>query len=685
MVRSILSAAAIRWFVLLLLFACVVCTTAYQAGGSYALDLSSDRTAPFLVGFYSPEHAADTGLPFRWSYSWSDVRLAGVGAYPFVLHARISGDPSWATNRPVEVWVNGTKAAVLTLRNGWQDYEVPVGRGQLGISGDVDINFRMSTLTMLGDHRQLGVPMMEVRLVRSSSSPVLPAWSQLAGLLLMVAVIYIGMLLLAVPARLAGLLCMALAAGWCLALAAARPYIALAGTRLMLVVIAAVALTLALRLILGRLFARGAISPSRVQWWGLCGAFASYILLKAGGMFYPGFSPLDQYQRLHQLAAFGQDPVHFWQTYLAAPPTLGLAGQLDLGTAIPYSPFFYLLADPLNWFFPGDQLRLDVLNFIMVALEASSVFVFYYVLRRGWRDGNAGVLAGVAFAWMPLTNLLMSDGGYLSILAQWLLVAVTGGLCATYSHLNRLRALLPMALLLAMTLLAHTAMAMMLGVTLALFLLAVAIWDRPRLGQVALWSGLGVFGAFATYYVFTINLIVTQILPAMANKLHSVGGVGKDPSKLGAPLLSGFWPQLAAHYQTWPLPMSLAAYSVGALRAADRVRRPVAHDGASSVATTSSANRAYVRRRGLLLWFGVWLITFAFFSLVDLWVNLLQKHMLFAMPLLSMLSGLALSWLWRRGWAARLLVCLLIASLIWTTGTVWLNRVAFSILPPGSG
>jgi hypothetical protein len=101
--------------------------------------------------------------------------------------------------------------------------------------------------------------------------------------------------------------------------------------------------------------------------------------------------------------------------------------------------------------------------------------------------------------------------------------------------------------------------------------------------------------------------------------------------------------------------------------------------------TRPSRSLVPVVRRGLTLWFGAWLISFALFSLIDLRVNLLQKHMLFALPLLALLSGLALGPLWRHGRAGRLLVGLLLAVLAWASLQVWLARVLLDVLPPGSG
>jgi hypothetical protein len=85
------------------------------------------------------------------------------------------------------------------------------------------------------------------------------------------------------------------------------------------------------------------------------------------------------------------------------------------------------------------------------------------------------------------------------------------------------------------------------------------------------------------------------------------------------------------------------------------------------------------------MWSAAGIISFALFSLVDLKVNLLQKHMQFVEPLLAVFSGLALAGLWKRGWAGRALTWLLVSSLAWISLLTWAARVLYRTLPPGSG
>src|SRR5205823_3769479 len=96
----------------------------------------------------------------------------------------------------------------------------------------------------------------------------------------------------------------------------------------------------------------------------------------------------------------------------------------------------------------------------------------------------------------------------------------------------------------------------MLSATLLVFLVLVARADRGQFRAVAGWVVAGGALAFLAFYQFTLERMIAEVLPQMVNRLLTVGGVGKNPAKLGAPLLSGFWPQIQAHFRTWPVALA---------------------------------------------------------------------------------------------------------------------------------
>ncbi|HMA35879.1 MAG TPA: hypothetical protein VKY74_15555, partial [Chloroflexia bacterium] len=340
-------------------------------------------------------------------------------------------------------------------------------------------------------------------------------------------------------------------------------------------------------------------------------------------------------------------------------------------------------------------------------------------------DGLAGIWAGAMFIAFPVSNLLFSDGGYPGIFATWLLVLLIAGLVWGYAQLGRPRVWLPLGGLLALALLAHTAQALLLGTTLLCFLAAVAWQDRGRVRAVAVWAGSGVALAFLAFYQFTAGQMVAAVLPQIVQKLQTAGTVGKNPAKLGAPLLSGFWPQIAAHFQAWPVGLALVALaqtvvgsrqssvvsdeSVGSRQYAvgsgdggpvpdprvpspsipnpkSAVQNPPGGPGPDSPGPPSPIQNPKSKIQNPLgLWLAASAATLALFSLVDVWINLLQKHMIYSMPALALLNGLALAGLWRRGRAGQLLCLALWAALFTASVAGWANRVVFYLLPPGSG
>ena len=443
--------------------------------------------------------------------------------------------------------------------------------------------------------------------------------------------------------------------------------------------------------------------------------------MHATGLLDPLFVTLDHYARLHRLMELGADPLYFLSHFLSSDQGQTYAGQLGLSAVVPYSPLFYLAFDPLNWLIPDPDMRLGGINLVCSALEAANVFALFYTLKRGWGDGLAGLWAAAVFIAFPLSNLLFSDGGYPSIFATWLLGLLFAALAAVYGNggpgiggqgsvLSRGSGVVGrgswvvganaasststpsliqhselsiqnssvLAVLTALALLAHTAQALLLGTTLLLFLGLLAGRDRARFGGALAWIGGGCLLAFAGFYGFTAAAVVRDLVPQIIAKLQAGGGIGKSPAKLGAPLLTGFWPQIAAHFAGWPVPLALAGLAVG------RQSSVISRQSSVLNSELRDQNSAVVSSP-LHLWLIASLLTFALFSVIDFSINLLQKHMIYAMPALAVLNGLALAALWRRGRVGQALCLILWLVLALSSVVLWVNRVVNYALPPGSG
>jgi hypothetical protein len=465
-------------------------------------------------------------------------------------------------------------------------------------------------------------------------------------------------------------------------------------------------LVLGLRTTAGWLGRRGQDLPTQAgRWLGLI--FVAALVVKAVGLSHPAFHPIDHWFRIHQINRFWEYPAAFWSQYYnvsTGTTVTGLdggsavLGQWGVQVSLPYSPLFYIFAAPLSLIWPShnDPNLLAAVNLLASWLEVSQVFLLYILLRRAYSTaawaGRAGVIAGAIFGFYPLSFLLFSDGGYNSIFASWLsLLFVTllvDRLSLYVAGKGRVFSIWTV-LALAAALLAHTSTLLLLGalvVVFSLFLLGSKVYRRVG-WQVALVSVAGLGLAFLLYYGWYVPGLVGRTLPTLFDRLGG-GGLGQDNRLLGTNLLTGFWPQLWEHFRLWPfaLTVGVVGFTIYDLRFTIKAKARSENQPEGIIYNLQSAicNR---------LWLA-WLVVFLLFALVDLRANLLQKHMLFAAPLLCVGSGLALSLLWE--WAARrrtrwtlVGVGLLVGGLLlFNFGqgvAVWYARVYYLIYPPGSG
>jgi hypothetical protein len=653
----------------LLVLAALLIALVYQVGGDYGWDMGNPRADVYLGNYFGVERAGD--VRFRWAQPVSRLQAPLVGSYNGRVRVRLNGDNFGGPPREATIRVGATITQTFALQPGWHDYELAFSRADLW-PGDLQIWLFESELQIPkeqrdpADTRRLGVPVQTITVERADRL-VLPPLGMLTGTMLAAALLYALAVWFATPGRTAAGVTALLLLGWVGALLAGRLPAIFAAPGVLGSLALAAGLAVLLRPVLGRLFRHGGIAVRPVEWQVLAGLFVLGFVFKAGGLLDPMFTTLDHYARLHRLMEMGDDPVYFLANFLNSDKGQTYAGQLGLTAVIPYSPLFYIAFDPLNWLVPDPNARLQAINLVCSALEASNVFFLFYTLKRAWGDGLAGLWAGALFVAFPLSNLLFSDGGYPGIFANWLLVLTIAALVWGYARMGRPQVLIPFAILLGLALLAHTANAILLAPTLVLFTLAVARWDRARLRPVVLWAGGGLALAFLTFYQFSAGHVFTDVLPQIVDKLRKSGGVGKGADHLGAPLLSGFGPQIEAHFRTWPVLLAVPAF----WRAADPA--------------SASTHKRDPADRGLALWLGASAVTFGLFSVLDLWINLLQKHMIYFMPALALLSGWSLAVLWRRGGAARWLCLALWALLLAASWGGWANRVVNYVLPPGSG
>jgi hypothetical protein len=562
-----------------------------------------------------------------------------------------------------------------------------------------------------GHDLPLGVVVSQVRLSGGADGrPVIPSLAHFTFLLAALIAIYLALARAGWSPKLAASIGGIFGLGAALGLAAFRLQFTPAIEELFLtIVLAYPLLVLGLRTTGWWLARRKLAFPvTQMRWLGLL--FLAAFVVKATGLNHPAFGVIDHWFRVHQIFRFWNYPADFWQQYynVSTGTTVtgqqggsAVLGQWGLQVSLPYSPLFYLFAAPLSLFWP-DYHNVNLLvavNDLASWLEATQLFLLYLIVRLACRSagsGWAGILAGALFGFYPLSFLLFSDGGYNSIfsawlsllfvalLVDWLRLRETGG--------NPSRWLVAWLILtLAAALLAHTSTLLLLGCLVALFTLLLLLrrYTRPtgkRVGLIGL-AGMGL--ALVLYYGWYVPGLLIKTLPTILGKLES-GGVGQESVKLGGPLLSGFWPQLWEHFRFWPF-LGLLGFLLLELKFkrtetdAGEVTRPPALE-------RPEPKRSPFDSPVNLLWWS-WLLAFLVFSLLDLRVNLLQKHMLFVAPLFCLGTGLALTQLWelakgRERWLRWSLVAIFGGLLLFTLVSgllIWYERIYFGINPPGSG
>jgi hypothetical protein len=297
-----------------------------------------------------------------------------------------------------------------------------------------------------------------------------------------------------------------------------------------------------------------------------------------------------------------------------------------------------------------------------------------------------------------------SDGGYPTMLAQWLTLLFLAILSGWFyaRRFERLKvgwaSMAGAGVVLGLAMLTHTATLLLtscLLVGLVLLLLVAGDAYKYLAKPAAITLGIGWAFALGIYYGFYVIPVVTQTLPGLASKVGQGENVGSRSATL-----TGFWPELVAHFHLLPflVTVGLLAYLAYLYRKPGQKDRNESNDGFGEMVTGE------IQRPAVLLLLA-WLGTFLLFSLAASRINLLHKHMLFALPLFALGCGLALAFLleanrrwrersalpaadgWRRysGWSVMLLIAAVAIYFISAGSYTWFQRVINYILPAGTG
>ncbi|MDQ6693529.1 MAG: hypothetical protein M3014_03795 [Chloroflexota bacterium] len=714
---------------------------------NFAIDVGAQGDEPYLKHFYEPQSATDAKgakTSYRWSGYTSDFILPGSApGIPYSVTLSLAGHPPPAPPAVVTVTVGAMQVGVLQPANDrFSLYSVAIP-AESNSGDNLIIDLASNAFSPGGgDTRELGVAVDSVTMQAEGRGLALPPattleWLAFSMLLLFLTLRRVGFtsegsLLCTVPASLAiGLILLY------------RRYdltVFTGGMALVMACVFALALLVppAVRWSMKRL--RVHMSPMHLRW--LMVIYLLAFALKAGGMLHPQFIQLDQVFRAHQVQEMVHNFPAFWEKYqhvTTADQETGtihgqeghtMLGQWNLVVPFPYSPVGYMALAPFGWIWPSccDDRIVEASDISLAALSGTLLFALYAIAQRGLNNGTAGVITAVISQFAPISYLHFSDGAYPYILANWLAIVYIAAAVCLADRAARAGPFLLLTLLSALTLLSHTAIVFLAFPFVALSVLFGWLKAKtqpgtalPRRTAAALALSFLAGGLVSLiYYGSYIIPLLTISIPALAGKAES-SGVGQERRYLGDRLLAGFWPQLSAHFASWPALLALAGLlllipllvkrtgpgAAGEAVAGNSIK-PMGGESAATrrpmqetlmpetlhitdnIEPVSEESAAAARQMTLIL-LAAWTATFLLFSLLDLRVNLLQRHMIFALPLLALLAGYALARMQgltalpQRLSPAGLLTLLLVVGLILTSSKMWLDRVLHYMLPPGSG
>lgn len=690
---------------LLFPFSVFLWVLAYQApfaqtlhiGGDVALQRRDDER-PFLRGAHESEPVDPRNwrwwelpggtTPYRWTRADTAVNLPGIGAGAWIVEiVAASGRPD-GTPATSSWQVGAAPPQDLSIDPRRRRYHL-IGRSSP--AGDLRIQLRTAPFAAPGDPRELGVVLHEVRVRPVGAAG--PAWPQLGWLTLCLGLIY-------AMQQAAGNRQQAEAAprpspqGRGLSLSQAAPHLLTAGTALAAAYALALhrtALTVftpTLALLLAACAAMAAIGmwvinvgSSRGGGWRLVGGSASRhpppathptqrdtdraanrahwislllltvlgFALRLGGMLHPHTMFSDARFNANNLFE-----VSLGEVLLSA----GLPSDAGGGSA-PYPPGPYLLLLPAQLLLPeGSPARVLLVQSGVALLDSLLIgAIGLLLLRMGL--GAPAALLGAACYLLPVSALeSFSIGEYANLGGQVIALGFVGllvlrhaagstqyapynmphGVPQPQTHAPRLA---PLAILLAMGLLAHS------GVTLSLGAFVAAAWGLSWFGRR---EGLGPWrlGLVAAAGLATALLIFYSAPSYVAGVLGRAGGggeaAGSPPLEVLGRTAQAIVGVVPPDLRRVPLPIPLGVAALAGLALIALSRRP----GLAGL------------RLGLGAWWGGMLLSQGLLLVAGQGV----RWSLFLYPALCLGAGPLLGALWRRGRAGRLVAAAAVGLIV---------------------
>ncbi|MCL5256401.1 MAG: hypothetical protein M1319_01215 [Chloroflexi bacterium] len=637
----------------LALLTLVLTMLAYQVSRPYSVDIGGGYDDAYVDNFHSKE--AGAGVSYRWTDNYSYIRLPGIGGgIPFQLQLRVaSGRPAGEPAPNLEIIVNGQAMPAIKLGPGWQTYSYDI-TGPAAQSRDLVVELRSDTYHPEGNRGlQLGTQVDWVSYRPTGAGLVFPSLSQLIYAMLAVCVVYATGRRAVLGTTTKGWLIRALAsiAGVAMLFAIAytvafqrldyTPY----AKNLILVLLLGLALLLIGERLIRWLFQAVRLETSEKHRRILLAVALVAFYAKFGGLAYPNMIMIDLpwHMRFLRMVLSGQ-----WAELYFPSPLSSVPSEWNMDVLIPKSPLFYFIAAPVS-FLPL-PIELSVKLFVTL-LDVSLLFGIFYLVKKFYGSPRAALFAAAVYGFTPLTYRMLSYGILPTIFAQWLTVITFAIILTKFHNLNRAGPFALTTMLLAATMVAFPTILVFNTIVMGIWGVSMLLWpaeawERRRVIQLAMVVVGGLVVAFLSYYMQYLIPLLTVTLPAYASRLTTGSGQVVGTGGLVSTV------QWSLTFYGSALPFVGAIFGL----ALYRVER--------------------LDRFWLLLI--AWLTIPVVFAVVGMHVDMIGKHLFYAMVPLSIGLGILLDRLSSRGVAGRITGYMLFATLAWSAVSFWIFRILYA-------
>jgi hypothetical protein len=684
------------WLLAAAVIAAVALVAAYQVRPTERVEIGDAAHDTALVrSFYVPERqtAADGGARYRWSRGAGRIVFPGIGRG--AVHLDLVMSSALNPSRTVRVLANGGAVGQATLTPVFAPYGFDVPASFMR-SGSLVVTLDAQPYMPPGEQRTLGVAVQSITVRPVGQGIALPPARIALSL-------WIGILCVALSLWIAGVGGRGAFLG--ATLVAGTMACFLIGNRLFLTVDAGgvvragalmLAATVAVRFGFAPLCRRlGLAATARdVRWLAVIAG--SVLALRFAGVLHPSIVIVDLKFHLHRLADVADR-----HTLLLPIQSAEFGGRTVL-----YAPTPYLVMLPFSWLIRDRTLLLFLFS---LGIDLARFCVLWLLARRVTRDLLTANLVVLTMALMPVGWIVYSWGTFANIFAEGMLTLLFALFALAYDRLagpRRWRWCAIFAAVICLTLLAHIGVFVLTALTVTLYFLARLLLlavrrhrsDAERRGErraVSLFALAGLAAAlvaFALFYRFPAHdLIAGQHAaavdqeeaatpPAPQGQRYRTGGATPD-DRIGLPAVSTAhlsvalaleaWEQSFAFYRIWPV---LACLAGGV--ALWRMGNPP-----SPTAVGEGSGEGGFPALSTVFTIAVWMLVAAIMLVVGIVARLYVRYPLFALPAVSVGSGVALAWLARRGRWGRYAAALLLAFSALTTLLMWYDRIVYAFKP----